>query len=215
VLQIGFAHPWWDTLSYRAAQAPFTFKLEHGPAATDWISLGLTAALVWIAFLEIRRAKRAETATLAARKGRDRVAAVRVSAEAYNAQPRLASLLENFPGEIGGYQVWAAEVSAAKELSDNMNALLVLAGEASDKVFNDVEFVYNTFRKGKEEAEKCVESWGPTENIEIMKAHAFAARDLLQACSKRLGTLISPVLLAQVARAGVAKSEWHTPDRPT
>jgi hypothetical protein len=70
-VQIGFTDPWWKAVDLHAAQAPFTFNMDQGWNWTDLVSLGLTAALVWIAYLEIKRAKRAETAALESRKGRE------------------------------------------------------------------------------------------------------------------------------------------------
>jgi hypothetical protein len=186
--------------------------------ASDWtdvanvslsaVGLLLTAALVAVAVLEIKRAERAEKAALAARRGRERVAAVRVSAEAYNAHPRLAALLSSFPPdqpvekqssgrEEQAFAGWAYAVAVSNELSENLNTVLVLAGEASDEVFNTVDVAYTFYRKSKEEAVKCQSAFEQESKAEVVQAHAEAARILLQASADNLKMLINPLLLAQ------------------
>ena len=217
-MQIGFTDPWWNTVQLRAAQAPFTFVVDREVDWTDYanvalavVGLLLTAALVVVAVLEIRRASRAEAAALQAREGRERVAAVRISAEAYNAQTRLTTLLDYYPPDQPlhrqssgrdeqAYASWAAGVEEDEDLAKNINALLNLADNASDMVFNAVEFAYTSFRKGKEEAVNCHLVFVNTGDVGIVMAHARAARERLQACASRLATVINPDLLVQTHR---------------
>jgi hypothetical protein len=185
----------------------------------------LTAGLVYFAGAEIRIAK-------AARKARERTAAVRISAEAYNAYPRIQALVRGFTADpspasqssgIPGHAQasWAAGLRS-QELTQNMNTLLVIAGEASDQVFKAVELAYYDFRKASEEAVACELSWmaGADKDIGIVLDQARAARDLLDRCVQHLRSVISPVLLAQTLRlptieGATARDEAHaTVKRP-
>jgi hypothetical protein len=136
---------------------------------------------------------------------------MRISAEAHNAQPRLAALLSAFPPdqsihkqssgrEEQAYSGWAYGVQVSSDLIRNINNLLDMTEHASDEVINAIDFVYSSFRKATEEAQSCQNAFESKEAAEIVKAYAHASRDLLQASSERLATVIDPVLRAKTVR---------------